>query len=237
MKWCQWKSTSENSLLHQVKRKLTKILRSNFFKTQSFPRKHHTQGSPGQDSALSWTKKPFPGGVCWDNYKQLYNSVAAWDDGQLLGLIQKLKGKWDAQRGSESCHIPGRQPHMSQGWTHPHGKPGHLPMAEPEALCGRKFFRKWKTRCTTPSLISSQPAARPWGATPPERLNFLTGLKLCMWAPICLGQSMCVWENTNVAVHGWTWDEQRRLRNYKCLHAYLHFFIWFHQIQESITQK
>lgn len=126
MKWCQWKSTSENSLLHQVKRKLTKILRSNFFKTQSFPRKHHTQGSPGQDSALSWTKKPFPGGVCWDNYKQLYNSVAAWDDGQLLGLIQKLKGKWDAQRGSESCHIPGRQPHMSRGWTHPHGKPGHF---------------------------------------------------------------------------------------------------------------
>ena len=167
MKWCQWKSTSENSLLHQVKRKLTKILRSNFFKTQSFPRKHHMQGCPGQDSALSWTKKPFPGGVCWDNYKQLYNSVAAWDGGQLLGLIQKLKGKWDAQRGSESCHIPGCQPHMSRGWTHPHGKPGHLPMAEPEAQCGRKFFRKWKTCCTTPSLISSQPAARPWGATLP----------------------------------------------------------------------
>lgn len=201
------------------------------------------QGRLGQDSALSWTKKPFPGGVCWDNYKQLYNAVAAWDDGQLLGLIQKLKGKWDAQRDSESCHIPGCQPHMLWGWTLPHGRPEHLPRAEPEALCGRKFFRKWKTCYKTLSLISSQPAAWPWGAT----LALLNvSISWLDWTCVCGGPYMFRWKSVCVREHecGCSWMDFRwtkmaqKLPNV-CMHicTFSSGVWWFHHIEEWVTQK
>lgn len=58
-----------------------------------------------------------------------------------------------------------------------------IPMAEPEAVCGRQFFWRKQQTCKTLPVISSQPAAcMTLGShsTPSELLNFLTGLNLCI---------------------------------------------------------